>query len=150
MDLILLVSFIIIIILGYKLIDVVFDKVFPDIEIIDVPSFTGEDNALLFANKFFDKGVVEDLFKGKKLNCIFLEEIKDLDTSIRYKYLIAAGDSDLDNMTICSICSKMLGVEKFIAICNASNNRKVYEDNHIPYLFASDISIISLALFLFN
>ncbi len=150
MDFILIISFIIIVALGYKLIDVVFDKVFPDLEIVNESNFTIGDNALLFTNKYFDKEVLEDLFKEKNLNCVFLQEINSLDTTMKYKYLIAAGDSDFDNMTLCAICSKILGVEKYVAICNYSYNKKIYEDNHIPYLFGSDINIISMALFLFK
>ncbi|TJX12807.1 hypothetical protein E9840_11890 [Tissierella creatinini] len=150
MDYILIISFIIIAALVYKLIDVVFDNASASLEMEDKEWFPRGDNALLFANKSFNKEELEELLKKRDLNGVFIEEINNLDTKMKYNYLIAAGDSDFDNITLCTICSKMLGVEKYVAICNYSYNKKIYEDNHIPYLFGSDINIISLALFLFK
>ncbi len=58
-------------------------------------------------------------------------DLNKLNMSNSYKFLIAAGNSDLDNLTICSIGTKMMDIDKVFAVCNQTYNRKLYEENNI-------------------
>ncbi|MDD4088595.1 MAG: hypothetical protein PHS04_11440 [Tissierellia bacterium] len=146
---IVVITMIIIFLLGFKFIDKIYSIAIPSEKAKSSTDFIQFENALIYGNKP-DRKELSNFFKNKNINCIFLEEIYNLDMSISYSYLIAAGKSDLDNLMICTICSKMMGTKKIIALCNCSYNKKIYEDNHIPYLFNNDISVVFLASCLFT
>lgn len=89
---------------------------------------------------------ISDALKQKKLYSEVLYDINKLDKSCSYKFLIAVSKSDLDNLTICAIGTKMMGINKVLAICNQQYNKKIYEENHIQYLSANFISASDIAL----
>jgi len=149
MDIILLVSFIAVALLGYKLIDVAFNGAFTYAKVENGPDLKKLENALIFGSKSDNKGL-EEIFKDKNIKCTLVEDINDLDTSISYNYLIAVGKSDQDNIIICTIFSKLMGVERLIALCNYSYNEKFYENNHIPYFNSKDMSFGLLTSYLFE
>lgn len=89
---------------------------------------------------------ISDALKQNKLYSEVLYDINKLDKSCSYKFLVAVSKSDLDNLTICAIGTKMMGINKVLATCNQQYNKKIYEENHIPYLSANFISASDIAL----
>lgn len=75
-----------------------------------------------------------------------VHDINNIDMSRSYRYMIAAGCSDLDNLTVCAMGIKMMDIKKVLAVCNQPHNRKIYEENLIPVIFSGDISPSEIAL----
>lgn len=71
-----------------------------------------------------------------ELSSEVVNDLNELNMSNSYKFLIAAGNSDLDNLTICSIGTKMMEMDKAFAVCNQTYSRKLYEENNI-HIFKS-------------
>lgn len=69
--------------------------------------------------------------KKYNLSSETFNDLNKLNMSNSYKFLIAAGNSDLDNLTICSIGTKMMDINKVFAVCNQTYSRKLYEENNI-------------------
>ena len=149
MDFIVIASMMVIFLLGYKLIDVVFNNVPRFTKADDSLSIVTKENILLYTSES-DFEELKAFFEDKPLNCILLKDMGYLDTSVNYNYFIAASKSDLDNITISIICLKKLRLKKLVALCNLPSNKRLYEENHIPYLFGSNLSIVFLATFLIN
>lgn len=149
MDFIVVISMMVIFFLGYRLIDIVFNNVSHLTDIDNSLSLDTKENVLLYTSES-DFEIVKEYLKDKPLNCILIKDMSYLVTWVDYNYLIAASKSDLDNLTICTICLNRLGLKKIVALCNSPSSKKFYEDNHIPYLLDSNLSIIFLVTFLFN
>lgn len=75
--------------------------------------------------------------KKYNLSIETLNDLNALNMSNSYKFLIAAGISDLDNLTICSIGTKMMDIDKVFAVCNQTYSRKLYEESNIRILKSS-------------
>lgn len=81
----------------------------------------------------------------KKLNIPsdILHDIDDIDKSYPYKYVVAAFNDDLENLTVSSIAVNMMGITNIVAICNKKYNQKIYDENHIvtihPHATAFDM-----------
>ncbi|WP_312701091.1 hypothetical protein [Sedimentibacter sp.] len=87
---------------------------------------------------------LSELLEQNNVSSLISNDIEQSCHTYHYDYLIAVYKSDLDNLTICSIGIKVLGVSKVISVCNQHYNKRIYEENNIPYLFgdsftASDI-----------
>ncbi|HCX62918.1 hypothetical protein [Sedimentibacter sp.] len=67
-----------------------------------------------------------------------------------YDYLIVVHSSDLDNLTICSIGMKIFGINNVISICNQQYNKRIYEENNIPYLFRNNLTASDIVYKLLN
>lgn len=143
MDFIIIVSMIFIFYLGFIFIE----KICVIINPID---FTADKtNAVLCADEskkillFGGCEISSDIAKIlDKLNMSYtlITNTNDLNKFNSYKYIFAVDKLDLENLMICSLGKKMMGVTEFIAICNCAYNKKIFEDNHIPYLYGDTIS----------
>lgn len=142
MKFIIVVSIVIIFYLGFIFIDkicVLFDPI----------DFTNEKtNEGLGSNKsikvllFGSNRVSSDISSIlDKLNIPYtlIKNTNELKSFDSYKYIFAVDKLDLENLMICSLGKKMMGATEFIAICNCSYNKKIFEDNNIPYLFGDNI-----------
>ena len=106
-------------------------------------------DALIYGDSDFCTDI-SDVLKQYNINSEILNDINILDKSRSYKYLIAVSKSDLDNLTICAIGTKMMDINNVLAICNQQYNKKIYEENHITYLTRDILSAIDIAHTLLN
>jgi hypothetical protein len=87
-------------------------------------------DALIYGNEDYCNEISDSL-KTYNISSETLNDLNAVKMSNSYKFLIAAGNSDLDNLTICSIGTKMMEIDKVFAVCNQTYNRKLYEENNI-------------------
>lgn len=90
-------------------------------------------DALIFGNGSYSLEISDALNVYGMISESF-KDLSELNMSNSYKFLIAAGSSDLDNLTICSIATKMMEIDKVFAVCNQPYSRKLYEENNIHIL----------------
>ncbi len=140
MDILIILSVIAVSIVNYIFIDKIFsiaELKYDESEKFNTPE--NEEHALLFgeASQCYE---IADILQEYGILSEILSDINKLDKSCTYSYLAAVNTSDLENLTICSIGMKMMEVKRVIALCNKYYNKKIYEDNQIPYLCGSDIS----------
>lgn len=153
MNYILVVSMIAVFLIGFIFIDDIY-KIADPIEFAEDASYQPcYDNKLTQALIYGDSDFCIDISQNLQQHNIcseILYDINQLDKSCPYKFLIAASKSDLDNLTICAIGLKMMGINKILAVCNQQYNRKIYEENHILYLSADNLLASDIALKLLN
>ncbi len=141
MNLILVISMIMIFYLGFIFIDkicVLFDPIdFPVNEDNTVSNSNKSMQCLIFGNNNISLDIAKFLDK-LSFNYSSIKNIHELKNLDSYNYIFAVDKLDLENLIICSL-SKKNNSTKFIAICNCSYNRKIFEDNNIPYLFGENI-----------
>lgn len=141
MDYIIIISMIFIFLLGFVFIDKVCCIIQPANELETKNSYNDEiktEKALIFGKLPISLNIMELLDKYDVAYAL-IKDINELNISYSYNYLFAVDDNDFENLMICSICKKMMGINKIISVCNLSNNKKIFEDNHIKYLFGTDI-----------
>lgn len=108
---------------------------------------TSNDNetfdVLIYGNEDYCNEISYSL-KTYNISSETLNDLNAINMSNSYKFLIAAGNSDFDNLTICSIGTKMMEIDKAFAVCNQTYSRKLYEENNIrifkPCCAADDIA----------
>ena len=140
MDILIILSVIAISIVNYIFIDKIYsiaELQYDEPEKFNIPG--NEKNALLFGEASLCREIA-DILQKYGIPSEILSDINKLDKSCAYSYLAAVNTSDLENLTICSIGIKMMEVKRVIALCNKYYNKKIYEDNQIPYLCGSDIN----------
>jgi len=140
MDILIILSVIAVSIINYIFIDKIFsiaELKYDEPEKFNAPG--NEKYALLFGEASLCCEIADILQEYGILSEI-LSDINKLDKSCAYSYLAAVNTSDLENLTICSIGMKMMEVKRVIALCNKYYNKKIYEDNQIPYICGSDIN----------
>lgn len=74
-------------------------------------------------------------------------QIKDeglLDKTKYYNHLFAVSNNDLSNMLVSIILNQMCDDCTTIAVCNLIQDRKIYEQNQIPYLLREESSADTL------
>ncbi len=137
-----IISTIIIFYLGFIFIDKIcalFEPIdFTDNKMNTAPNSNESLDVLLFGSNKISSDIAEIL---DRLNITYklIKNTSELNNNDSYKYIFAVDKLDLENLMICSLCKKIMGVTNFLAICNCSYNKKIFEDNHIPYLFGEDI-----------
>lgn len=144
LNVIIIIFLIMIFPLGYQFINKFFD-VFDVVDPIEscseekkVGSMENNSKKALILGNDTDEFV--RLLRKQDISCTVITDSNLLlDPSNSYDYLIAVSHSDLDNLMTCSIGSKRMGIKRMIALCNFSYNRKIYEDNHIPYLYGENM-----------
>lgn len=148
MDYIIAVLMIAIFLIGFVFIDKIYSIANP-VELNGDTFYQSADNNLTDVLIYGDSNFcidISDTLKQNNFNSEILYDINKLDKSCSYKFLIAVSKSDLDNLTICTIGTKMMGINKVLAICNQQYNKKIYEENHIQYLSTNCISASDVAL----
>lgn len=93
-----------------------------------------EQAVLLFGGTDSAKEMKKILaFEG--VPCLHISQESEIDRELSYCYLFALSDNDLDNMMICRIGERILGVpgNKMVSLCNRTEHRKIFEEEGIPY-----------------
>lgn len=109
---------------------------FPDSGVINEDKGKSE-GALVFGSLTLSHEIAK-LLEKQNLPYTKIGNFNELNKSYSYQYLFAVDQLDLENLMICAISEKTMGISKRIAICNCVENKKIFEDNHIPY-FCRDI-----------
>lgn len=152
MDYIIIVAMIVVFLFGFIAIDKFSALIDPiefaldDVNIVQ--NNKKQEKVLLFGNRSISKDIIKFLEK-QNISYTIIKSTNELNESSSYKYLIAVDELDLENLLICSLGKKMMGITEIIAICNYANNKKIFEDNHIPYLCGDNITASQLVSTLF-
>lgn len=150
---ILVVSIIIIFYLGFIFIDkicVLFDPIdFPINNNNTILSSNISIQCLIMGNNNISLDIAKILDK-LDITYTLIDNTNELSNYDSYKYIFAVNNLDLENLMICSLAKKMMGATEFIAICNCSYNKKIFEDNQIPYLFGDNIQASQIVKTLFS
>jgi|GEM_PF-525186 len=152
MDYIIIICMIVVFLLGFFAIDK-FGALIDPIEFaLDdeniVHSKEKSESVLVFGNLSIAKDILK-LLEKQNISYTTIKSINELDKYNSYKYLIAVDELDLENLFICSLGKKMMGITEIITICNFSYNKKIFEDNHIPYLCGDNITASQIVSSLF-
>lgn len=152
MDYIIIVAMTVVFLLGFFAIDKFSALVDPmefaleDENIVQINK--KQEMVLLFGNLSISKDIIK-LLEKHNISYTVIKNTNELNEFISYKYLIAVDELDLENLLICSLGKKMMGITEIIAICNYANNKKIYEDNHIPYFCGENITAFQIFSTLF-
>lgn len=152
MDYIIIISMIIVFIFGFVFIDkisVLIDPVdFNLDDINEVHSNKESEMVLIYGDLAISRDIIK-LLEKYSISFMIIKNADELNNLDSFKYLIAVDELDLENLVVCSLCRKMMGITEIISICNFSYNKKIFEDNHIPYLCGDNISAFQLVSTLF-
>lgn len=121
---------------------------FPDTQ-EEQDDISSSDIVLVFGKHMISDDIVK-LLEARSISFKKIADFNEFDKSNSFKYLFAVDSSDLENLMICSISQKMMGITKRIAICNSLDNAKVYKDKRIPYLYGESISAVDIVNSLFS
>lgn len=153
MDYFIIISVIVVFFLGFIFIDKICLLIEPNDFAIEeknvIVSDKKSDKVLLFGNHSILKDILIFLEK-RNISYTIITNTNELNKSDSYKYLLAIDELDLENLVICSLGKKLMGIPEIIAICNDAYNKKIFEDNHIPYLCGENISAYQLISTLFS
>lgn len=83
---------------------------------------------------------LKTLLESKKIDYLQIKDENKLDKTKSYNRLFAVSGDDLCNMLVCIIMNKIMDDCSTIAICNHIQDRKLYEQNNIPYILAQEIN----------
>ncbi len=89
-----------------------------------------EKDVLIYGNKAVCREI-SCLLMQKDLTSDIFNDIDKLDKSRNYSCMLAVNDDDLENLTACSIASKLMKIKIIFAICNKQYNKNIYEENEI-------------------
>lgn len=147
MEYILIIAMLAIFAIGYIIMDhldkfISSPNYLPDIKGVD-GTVNKSENALVLGESELLFEIVK-LLKQHSITCTIIKDTNELNKSDSYKYLLAVDKNDLENLMMCLIGEKMMGIKCRIAICNCIDNLKIYADNHIPFLYGDNISAINL------
>lgn len=135
-----IISIILVFFLGFAFIDkiccIAFQLNTPEAKDI-CDSEIKNEKALIFGNQQISLNIVK-LLEKYDIASISIHDINELNMSDSYSYLFAVDDRDFENLMICSICSKKMGIKKIISVCNYHYNKKIFEDYQIKYLLKAD------------
>lgn len=85
-----------------------------------------------------------EIFVQNGYNCNQIEYESQVDINKNYEYVFASSDRDLNNLMFCVFAKRYLDVKKIIAICNQSENRKIFDDCGETYYLKDEVSAKSL------
>ena len=149
MEFVIGISLIALYFIGFIFIDKIY-KIANPCEEKDVASQKNENKSIKETLLYGDRDCCEEISKSLDKYGISSEifyDLNDINMSKSYRFLIAASKSDLDNLTVCSIGTKMMEINKVFAVCNQPYNKKIYEENNISIfnrISASDIALTLL------
>jgi hypothetical protein len=87
---------------------------------------------------------LKTLLDSKNIDYLQIKNENNLDKTKRYNRLFAVSGDDLSNMLVCIIIDQIMEHCSTIAVCNHLQDRKLYEQNNIPYLLAHEINADAL------
>lgn len=152
MNFLIIISVIAVFIVNLLFIDKIYSIVDPPVENSEKMNYCVLENkkeALLFGEEALCNEISELLYKYKISSEILLD-INDLDKSCTYNYLVSVNKSDLENLMICSIGIKMMDIKIVLSLCNKQYNKKIYEENQVPYLTGNSLSASDFVYNLLN
>ncbi len=152
MNLLIIISVIAVFWINLLFIDEVYSIIDPPDEGSEEISSSIEKNkkdVLLFGEKTLCNDISDLLYKYK-LSSEILQDMNELDKSQTYKYLISVNKSDLENLIICSIGMKMMDIETVLSLCNKPWNKKIYDENQVPYLAGDNLIAYDFVYALLN
>ncbi|MDD2495064.1 MAG: hypothetical protein PHE29_07730 [Tissierellia bacterium] len=152
MNLIIILSVIAIFFINLFFIDEIY-KIFEPSYELDMNCNPLNDNKSIEALIIGEKNLCLEISELLKQNSIFsltLEDSNQINMEYKYKYLIAVNKSDLDNLMICSIGIKIMGIEQVISVCNDHYNKKLYDKINVPYLYKEGLTSSELVFTLLN
>lgn len=140
-DLIIIISMICIFFLGFVFINKLSVIINPNEfnNAFNEQQYTFSEKALILGNINIADEIVAGL-KKQNITAKIIQDMFQLEITESFDYLIALSENDLDNLMICSICKQFMGINKDISICNLAYNKKIYEDNKIPYLLKENLT----------
>ena len=153
MNFLIITSIIAIFFINFYFIDEIF-------KIIEPPAVNTDDGYK--ANSFYNTKMalisvdtdicieLSELLEQNNVSSLISNDIEHSCHIYHYDYLIAVYKSDLDNLTICSIGMKILEVSKVISVCNQHYNKRIYEENNIPYLYGDNLTATDIVDRLLN
>lgn len=106
-------------------------------------------DALIYGEGVFSLEISDILIQHNISSKIF-NDLEQIDKSQSYRFLIAVNKSDLENIITCSTCKKMMEIGRVLAICNNYFNKKIYEENHILYVYGNSFSASDIVNILLN
>jgi len=152
MDYIIVITMIIVFLLGFVAIDKFCALIDPIEFALDdeniVQSNKKSEKVLVFGNHAISKDIIK-LLERQNISYTIIKSTNEINKYNSYEYLIAVDELDLENILICSLGKKMKGTKEIIAICNCAYNKKIFEDNHIPYLCGDNITASQIVSSLF-
>lgn len=132
------------------------DKIY---SIVDPPAERSEEainsvtenkkDVLLFGEETLCNEISDLLYKYK-LSSEILLDMNNLDKSRTYNYLVSVNKSDLENLMICSIGIKMMDIKAVLSLCNRQCNKKIYDENQVPYLIGNSLTASDFVYNLLN
>lgn len=129
--------------LGFIFIDKICSIINPNDSIFEIPGQNDMQNisrkALIFGKTEISKDLA-NLLRSCNIPYNVIIDAVELNKSDSYYYLFAVDNADLENLMICSIGKKMMGIKKIISLCNCSYNKKIFEDNQITFLCGDNIA----------
>lgn len=152
MKFLIIISAVAVFIINYKFIDVIYKIADTSAESSKQSNINVSENkieALVFGDEPISHEISDLLFQYD-VSSEILCDINNLNQSKQYDYLVAVNSSDLENLTICSIGLKMMDIKFILALCNKQYNKKIYEDNQIPYLLRSNYTAHNFVYKLLN
>lgn len=78
------------------------------------------------------------LLESRKIDYLQIKDENHLDKSKTYDLVFAVSNDDLSNMLACIIVNQVMEHCRTIAVCNQLQDRKLFEQNNIPYLLAQE------------
>lgn len=142
MNFLIIISVVAVFIVNYKFIDTIYKIAdTPGKNSIKSKKIVNENRkkALLIGDEPLCSEISDLLFQYD-ISPEIMYDINKLDQFYQYDYLVAVKSSDLDNLMLCSIGLKMMEIKFVLALCNKQYNKKIYEDNQIPYLIGSSLT----------
>lgn len=108
-------------------------------------------DALIIGDDGICQKIISEL-KKHNIQSDIIYDIDDIDKTYPYKYVLAAFNDDLENLTVASISINMMGITNIVAICNKEHNQRIYDENHIITIHphASAFDIVSILLIYHN
>jgi len=152
MNFLIIISVIAVFIVNLLFIDKIYSIVDPPAEHSEeaINSVTeNKKDVLLFGEETLCNEISDLLYKYK-LSSEILLDMNTLDKSRTYNYLVSVNKSDLENLMICSIGIKMMDIKAVLSLCNRQCNKKIYDENQVPYLIGNSLTASDFVYNLLN
>ncbi len=109
-----------------------------------IPKSTSSKTYALILGETQIADCLKTLLESKQIDYLQIKDENSLDKTKSYNRLFAVSSDDLSNMLVCIIVNQFMDHCSTIAVCNQLQDRKLFEQNNIPYLLAGEISADAL------
>lgn len=97
----------------------------------------GKQYALVLGDSPLAESLLQ-LLKKHQIDCLQIKDESSLDKTKQYHQLFAVSNDDLSNMLVSIILNQLSESCMTIAVCNSSPDRRIFEQNNIPYVTANE------------